>query len=108
MLSTPDKRWLRTWLPKLVDDADALVDHCKQYAANPFTEPETLFGRTNARAKFWVELGRQLDVRFTEKWHAGDFDLIRDAGATQRISDHLLAEYHRVQAIAEHVERTKP
>ena len=108
MLSTPDKVWLRTEFPQLTEDASAIVTHCKQHATNPFTEPETLFGRSNARAKFWAELGRQLDIRFAEKWRNGTFDLIRDAAATQRISDHLMEEYHRVRAISEHVERTRP
>lgn len=108
MLSTPDKTWLRATLPLITEDASAVVDACKAAATNPFVADETLFGRTNQRAKFWAELGRIVAEHLTQQWTEGALTLKEAAFLSQSVSSHLFSENQRVCALARHFENTKP
>ena len=108
MLSTPDRVWLKTTLPLIVATASVLVEECKAFAVNPFSQSECLFGRNNFRAKFWAELGRRVGAHLDAQWKEGTLTLDEATFLSQLVSQHLWEENRRVCALTQHVESTRP
>lgn len=108
MLSTPDRVWLKNTLPLIVDAAPILVEECKAFAVNPFSQSECLFGRKNFRAAFWAELGRRVGENLDLQWREGVLTLDESAFLSQLLTQHLWEENRRVCALAQHLESTRP